>query len=341
MCPYDLALPGGVQDQVVRLAEWLRGQGHEAWIVGPGVDGPPDAALVGGTVTLPANRSAVPISLDPRVAGRVRAATRDADVVHIHEPFMPLVSLTASRISDLPTVGTFHADAPAWARRMLAVGAPITRAVASHLDVVTAVSGVARTSIAALEPVRIIPNGIDVDAFIPGPKEPGTVVFVGRDDPRKGLTNLLAAWPEVRASHPHAVLRVVGAERVEEVDGVEFLGRVDEDRKRSLLSSSAIAVAPNTGGESFGIVIAEAMASGCAVVASALPAFVRVLGDAGELVGVGDVPEIANRVSLLLDDPGRTAQLGSVARDRVRRFDIATVGSEYVAAYDDAIVLRP
>ena len=340
VCPYDLAKPGGVQDQVIRLAEWLRGEGHDSWIVGPGADGPPGAELVGGTVTLPANRSAVPLSLDPRVIRRVRAVTERAEVIHIHEPLMPLVSLAASRIGARPSVGTFHADAPGWARTMLSASGPVTRAVTTHLDVVTAVSEVARTSIPALEPVRIIPNGIDVDAFAPAAKEPKTVLFVGRDDPRKGLSNLLDAWPEVHASHPDSVLRVVGATRAGEVDGVEFLGRIDEDRKRHLLSTSSIAVAPNTGGESFGIVVAEAMASGCAVIASALPAFVSVVGDTGELIRVDDVAEIARRLRRLLDDQARVAELGRAARERVRRFDIGSVGAQYVAAYEEAIALH-
>lgn len=340
VCPYDLGKPGGVQDQVVGLRSWLEAAGHETVVVGPGTEGPPDAVLLGGTVTLPANRSAVPIAVDPRVVARVRAATDGADVVHIHEPLMPVVSLTATRISHQPTVGTFHADAPTWARRILSMGAPLTRIVTTHLDVVSAVSEVARSSVSALDPVRIIPNGIDVGAFEASEKEPESVVFVGRDDPRKGLSILLAAWPRVRADHPGAVLRVVGTIRDDAPDGVEFLGRLDGGEKAAVLARSAVAVAPNTGGESFGIVIAEAMASGCAVVASTLPAFIAVAGDTAELVGVGDVEEFGRRISMLLDDPLRTATLGAAARERVRRFDLDVVGAAYVDAYEDAIRLH-
>lgn len=340
VCPYDLGKPGGVQDQVIRLAAWLESEGHDTVVVGPGSEGPDDAVLVGGTVTIPANRSAVPIAVDPRVVLRVRESTEGADVIHIHEPLMPVVSLTATRISRQPTVGTFHADAPGWARRMLSMGAPLTRIVTAHLDVVTAVSDVARSSVTALDPVRIIPNGIAVDDFTPARKDPGSVVFVGRDDPRKGLSVLLTAWAGIREEHPDAVLRVIGAERRDEIPGVEFLGRVGDDEKADVLARSIVAVAPNTGGESFGIVVAEAMAAGCAVVASAIPAFVRVVGDAGELVGVGDAGELTRRVVALLHDDEHAAQLASTARERVRRFDIAVVGAGYLDAYEDAVRLH-
>ena len=253
---------------------------------------------------------------------------------------MPVVSLTATRISHQPTVGTFHADAPTWARRMLSIGAPLTRVVTAHLDVVTAVSDVARSSVRALDPVRIVPNAIDVASFLRGDKEPATVVFVGRDDPRKGLSRLLTVWPDVIAAHPGARLRVIGAERDDVPEGVEFLGRVDDATKREMLGRSRIAVAPNTGAESFGIVVAEAMASACAVVASAIPAFVRVLGDTGELVGVGDDDELARRIVTLLDDPGRCEQLGAAAAERVGRFDVSSVAADYLRAYEDAVRLH-
>lgn len=340
VCPYDLGKPGGVQDQVVRLAAWLERQGHDTVVVGPGSEGPDEAVLVGGTVTIPANQSAVPIAVDPRVVLRVRESTEDADVIHIHEPLMPVVSLTATRISHQPTVGTFHADAPTWARRLLSVGAPLTRIVTAHLDVVTAVSDVARSSVTALDPVRIVPNAIAVDSFRPQAKEPGSVVFVGRDDPRKGLSLLLSAWPSVREAHPDATLRVIGAERADAVDGVEFLGRLPDDEKVAWLERSLIAAAPNTGGESFGIVVAEAMAAGCAVVASAIPAFARVLGDAGELVGVGDDEELARRIITLLDDPERCATRAAAGRERVTRFDVSAVGAAYLDAYEDALRLH-
>jgi phosphatidylinositol alpha-mannosyltransferase len=343
VCPYDLGVPGGVQDQVVRLREWVGAMGHEAWIVAPGTEDsaqaiPDGTVLVGSSTVVRANRSAAPIALDPRVAGRVRSAVADADVVHIHEPFMPVVSLTATRIADLPTVGTFHADASPLVRRALRVGGGFARAVAGRLDVVTAVSEVARSSVPSIARVRIIPNGIDIAAYAPSEKDPTSVVFVGRDDPRKGLDVLLGAWEAVAAAAPGAHLTVVGAWRDAGPERVEFMGRVDEATKRAVLGRAGIAVAPNLGGESFGIVVAEGMASGCAVVASAIPAFTTVLGDAGEFVRPGDPQGLAQRLIALLARPDRQATLGAEAMVEVSRFGADTVTVAYLDAYRDAIV---
>ncbi len=354
VCPYDLGIPGGVQDQVIRLREWLSTAGHEAWIVAPGTSEhedaagegvagpslPPGTVVVGSSTVVRANRSAAPIALDPRVARRVRSAVRGADVVHIHEPFMPIVSLTATRIADLPTVGTFHADPSPVVRHALRIGGPLARSLAGRLDVVTAVSEVARSSVPSIGRVRIIPNGIDVAAYAPSEKDPMSVAFVGRDDPRKGLDVLLEAWEAVAAAVPEAHLTVVGARRPTGPPRVEFLGRVDEVTKRDVLGSAGVAVAPNLGGESFGIVVAEAMASGCAVVASAIPAFTRVLGDAGEFVRPGDAEGLAQRILFVLGDPDRQRSLGVEAMGEVRRFDAGVVTSDYVGAYESAIALH-
>jgi phosphatidylinositol alpha-mannosyltransferase len=343
VCPYDLDTPGGVQDQVFRLERWLSEAGHDPFIVGPGEGGGPTpngVVVVGGSMVVRANRSAAPIAIDPRVAGRVRDAVADADVLHVHEPFMPIVSLAATRIRTIPSVGTFHADAAPWARTALRVASPLAKVVAARLDVMTAVSGVARSAIQSIDDVRIIPNGIDVDDYAAGDKDPGTVVFVGRDDPRKGLDILLEAWERIAAAHPTAHLDIVGAERDDAIAGVTFHGRVDEARKRALLGRASIAVAPNLGGESFGIVVTEAMASGCAVVASALPAFTAVLGDAGEFVRPGDADGLADRVITLLADPARISQRSAEATARVRRFDGRSVARAYLEAYDDAIAIH-
>jgi phosphatidylinositol alpha-mannosyltransferase len=336
VCPYDLGKPGGVQDQVIRIARWLVDAGHEAVIVGPGTDGPEGSILVGSTATIPANNASTPISLNPRVGRRLEAAVADADVVHIHEPLMPTVSLSATRFSHKATVGTFHADAPRWARRGYAIAKPVTRAAISRLDVVTAVSEVARSSLAGIDDVRIIPNGIDVQDYGGDKKTAGAVAFLGRDDPRKGLGVLLDAWPSIVDAVPGATLTVVGATRDLDVAGVTFTGRVSEEEKRSWLAQAEVYVAPNLGGESFGIVVAEGMASGCAVVASAIPAFVSVLGDAGTFVQPGDVEGLADAIVGLLTDADRMAVLAERAVRGVGRFDRSAVVTEYLRAYEDA-----
>ncbi|MGI9641652.1 MAG: glycosyltransferase family 4 protein [Acidimicrobiia bacterium] len=340
VCPYDLGKPGGVQDQVFRLRQWLLDAGHEPTVIGPGDDGPDGSVLLGSSVGVRANKSSVPIALDPRVLRKVRSAIGDVDVVHIHEPLMPMVSLAATRINDLPTVGTFHADASTVARRSIRLGMPVVRGVVSRLDVMTAVSAVAGSVVQGIGELRTIPNGVDVSHYQAGTKLAGSVVFLGRDDPRKGLDILLEAWPVVRAAVPDASLTVIGAHRDEAPEGVLYLGRVSEADKQAALSTASIYVAPNTGGESFGIVLVEAMASGCAVIASALPGFVRVVGDAGELVRPTDVPGLAERIVAVLDDDARRIRLGEAAQERAALFDGPKVANHYIEAYEDAVAIH-
>ena len=337
VCPYDLGAHGGVQDQVIRLAGWLEGLGHESVIVGPGTTGPQGAVLVGSVRVIKANAASTPITLSPKAVARLKRAVEDVDVIHIHEPLMPMVSVTASRIADTPTVGTFHADPPRWARKGYSALSPLVARVLSNLDVVTTVSPVSRSAIEPFVKARMIPNGIDTAMYTPGIKTAGRVVFLGRDDARKGLDVLLTAWPSIYDAIPTSTLRVMGAEREDPPEGVRYLGRVDEDTKVAELASSEIFVAPNLGGESFGIVVAEGMAAGCAVVASGIPAFLHVLGDAGVIVATGDSHGRARASTDLLGDSAMRSDLGARAIERVSRFDGLNVARAYVAAYGDAM----
>ena len=335
--PYDLGVPGGVQDQVVNLARWLGAEGIETVVVGPGTEGPEGAVLVGSSLSVPVNRSAAPIGVDPRMVSRLRSALESCDVVHVHEPLVPVVSLTAARIGDRPTVGTFHADPSSMMRRSLRFAGPAARRLLGRLDVITAVSPVAASAVPSKDAIRIIPNGVDTGSFSTGPKTPASVVFLGRDEPRKGLDVLLEAWPAVRKAVPEAVLTIVGAERDDEIPGVTWLGRVTEEEKRRALASAEVFVAPNTGGESFGIILVEAMSSGCVVVASALPAFTRVLAGSGELVQPRDPAGLSSRIIDVLDDPVGRAERSTAGLERARRFDGGAVAAEYAAAYRDAV----
>jgi len=337
VCPYDLGAHGGVQDQVIRLSRWLEALGHDTVLVGPGDEGPPGAVLVGSVRVIKANAASTPITLSPKASSRLKQAVADVDVIHIHEPLMPMVSVAASRISDLPTVGTFHADPPRWARRGYSALSPLVKRVLSNLDVVTTVSPVSRSAIEAFVTARVIPNGIDTASYAPGDKTGGRVVFLGRDDRRKGLDVLMEAWRAIHGTVPTATLHVLGAERDDPPEGVTYLGRVDEETKVAELASSEVFVAPNLGGESFGIIVAEAMAAGTAVVASGIPAFLHVLGDAGVIVAPGDSSGLAQAVIALLDDSTMRADLGVRAIERVQRFDGIHVAEQYVAAYGEAM----
>jgi len=338
--PYDLGRPGGVQDQVIRLAGWLADEGHEPAIVGPGDEGPDGAVLLGPTTAISANKANTPIRLDPRVGRRLTEALAHVDVIHVHEPLMPAVSPAALRVDGPAKVATFHADPPTWVRRLYRHGRTGVRYAVRNAGVVTAVSPIAGSSIDGVVDYRIIPNGIDTSAYRTGPKVPGRVVFLGRDDERKGLQILLDAWPAVTAAHPEATLHVLGATRETAPSGVRFLGRVDEATKRDELGGAAVFCAPNLGGESFGIIVAEAMASACAVVASSIPAFEHVAGDAALFAPPGDAATLAGRIGALLGDPARAAALGAAAGLRVERFSGPAVARRYVAAYRDALNVR-
>jgi phosphatidylinositol alpha-mannosyltransferase len=251
---------------------------------------------------------------------------------------MPQVSLAALRKATVPLVGTFHADTSAAAGLVYKFGKPVVSRWFKRLSVITAVSLIAARVVAATGRVRIIPNGVDVEAYAPEAKTPGSVAFLGRNDERKGLPVLLAAWPRVRAAHPCAELTVVGAEAPgDSIAGVRFVGRVSEEVKRQHLARASVYCAPNLSGESFGIVLVEGMAAGCAVVASGLPAFVRVAGDAARYVAPGDSRGLADEITRLLDDEQMAGTLRQAAVDRAKQFSGAAVAGAYVEAYQDAV----
>lgn len=343
VCPYDMGAPGGVQQLVHELGEHLRQAGDEVVVVaagtsafdgGPGRDG--TTIPTGRAVSIRGNRSRVPLTLAPTAWGRVRSALSDVDVVNVHEPFIPLVGWAGLRTGK-PTVATFHADPPSWARnlyRWLPYGRRLFESVK-----LTAVS---RTAVDAIPSpwgdVEIIPNAIDVGSYdlLVG-RISRRVAFLGRDEPRKGLDVLLDAWPEIQASRPDAELVVMGADRGIPPPGVTYLGPVTGGEKRRVLASSSVYVAPNTGGESFGIVVAEGMAAGCAVVASDLESFRDVLGEAGRLVPVGDRTALASTVSELLEDSVEARRLGELAKSRASRFDWGEVVERYRDAYANAL----
>jgi phosphatidylinositol alpha-mannosyltransferase len=340
VCPYDLDRFGGVQHQVLMLAAWLRDDGYRSVVVGPGGGGDGIIGL-GPATTVSANRSSTPIILDPRVAELIREVLSDVDVIHVHEPLMPMVSLAAARVARHPLVGTFHADPPRWVRHGYRAGAPLVRRMLRRFSVLTAVSPVAAGAVDSLASVRLVPNGVDVARFTPGGNQPLRVAFIGRDDPRKGLDDLLAAWPAVRARVPEAELIVAAGPRREQLEGAQFVGAVDEAAKRTLLESAGVFCAPNVSGESFGIVLVEAMAAGCAVVASALPGFTHVVGDAGMLTKPGDVAGLARSLIHALENDAHRVGLQRRGRERAWRFDRSPVLAGYLNAYEDAAGAGP
>lgn len=344
VCPYDLGSPGGVQQLTSELAEQLRGAGDEVVHVvagrsryagGPGYD--ESTVPVGRPTMVRANQSKVPLTLAPTAWWKVRRALEEVDVVHVHEPFIPVVGWAALSV-DRPKVATFHADAPAWVDTLYEWIPGLDRRMRG--TVLTAVSEAAARSLPpGWGQVHVVPNAIDTGSYdLPVGRVTRRVAFLGRDEPRKGLDVLLGAWPSIRDRVPDAELIVMGPERSLDLPGVEFVGRVSGGEKKRLLATSGILVTPNLGGESFGIVLLEGMAAGCAVVASDLEAFKAVLDESGATFPAGDAAALADTVTDLLSAPEEMRRLGDRARQRARRFDWANVVNEYRALYEAALL---
>jgi phosphatidyl-myo-inositol alpha-mannosyltransferase len=357
VCPYSLDVPGGVQNHVKDLAEALIGLGHEVSVLAPGdsAEGlPPYVVLTGGTVPVPYNGSVARLSFGPVVASRVRRWLREGgfDVIHLHEPAAPSLSLLALFMAEGPVVATFHSSNVR--SRAMSAGASILRPSLEKITARIAVSEYARSTLVQHlggEPV-VIPNGVYVDRFADavvrddwrggGP----TIAFVGRiDEPRKGLPLLLEALPAITKNHPGARLLVVGGGYVDAarrrvprdlVDNVLFLGSVSDAEKASALHTADLYVAPNTGGESFGIVLIEAMAAGTPVLASDIPAFRRVLGNGsyGTSFRNGDVADLAAKTVEIIDDGAHRDELRAAATRDVRRYDWSAVGARIVQVYE-------
>ncbi|MDD9376825.1 glycosyltransferase family 4 protein [Streptomyces sp. ZAF1911] len=355
VCPYSWDVPGGVQFHIRDLAEHLIGLGHEVSVLAPSDDEtglPPYVVSAGRAVPVPYNGSVARLNFGFLSAARVRRWLHDGvfDVVHIHEPTAPSLGLLTCWAAQGPIVATFHTSNPR-SRAMLAAY-PILQPALEKISARIAVSEYARRTLVEHlgGDAVVIPNGVDVDFFAkadPNPAWSGqTLGFIGRiDEPRKGLPVLMAAFPKIVAECPDVRLLVAGRGDEEEAvaslppelrSRVEFLGMVSDEDKARLLRSVDVYVAPNTGGESFGIILVEALSAGAAVLAADLDAFAQVLdqGAAGELFANEDPDSLAAAAIALLGDPARRAELSTRGSAHVRRFDWSTVAADILAVYE-------
>jgi phosphatidyl-myo-inositol alpha-mannosyltransferase len=360
VCPYQWDVPGGVQFHVRDLAETLRGLGHHVEILAPAEHeanlSAEHVTWTGRAVPVPYNGSMASVQFGLVSAARVRRWLREGafDVVHVHEPAPPSVSLLVCMIAKGPIVATFHAATTR--SKWLAVWGPWVQPWLERISGRIAVSDFARR--VQVEHLGgdavIIPNGVHVRAFAEGPSLPGyvrgqgeaTIGFLGRyDEQRKGLPVLLEAMRTVVRDHPGARLLVAGrgdpeafAELVGEdlAPHVTLLGELAEPEKAAFLRSVDVYCAPNLLGESFGVVLLEAMAAGAPVVASDLDAFARVLADgsAGVLVRRGDAAELAAALTRLLGDPARRAELAAAGQQTVHAYDWSVVAERILAVYE-------
>jgi phosphatidylinositol alpha-mannosyltransferase len=320
-----------VQQQVIDIARLLGAAGEETVLIGPGA-GRHGGIDLGGAVSIPGNQSIVPISLDPRVKKQIDDTLSSVDVIHIHEPLMPIVGWAALMV-ERPAVLTFHAAKPKWAAALYQV---VPRFVWKG-RVLTAVSPVAADLPTRFGQVRIIPNGLDTRLYRSGvQRHRQQIAFLGRSDVRKGFGVLMKAWPKVRSQFPSAELAAIGVSGADG-NGVRYLGPVDEQVKSRTLQASEIFVAPNLSGESFGMVVAEGMAAGCAVAASDLPAFRHLTAGTARLVPSGDSAHLAATLIDLLRSPSVSADMGKRARARIADFDWSVVLGVYRDSYRQAI----
>ncbi|MBV8160398.1 MAG: glycosyltransferase family 4 protein [Acidimicrobiia bacterium] len=349
VCPYSLTLPGGVQGQVLGLARSLRTMGHEARVLGPCDGPPPDVGVtpLGDCVPLAANGSVAPIAPDASCALRTIRALRDEefDVLHLHEPLVPGPTMTTVIAAAAAKVGTFHAAGASAAYRWLF---PITRWIAGRLSLRCAVSEDARDMArrALGGDYELVHNGIEIERFskaTPWPTAGPTIFFVGRHDPRKGLAVLLDALRRL----PSDVRLWVGGdgpetERLRACSGgdprVEWLGRLDDDQVARRLRGADLFCAPSLHGESFGVVLLEAMAAQTPIVASDLPGYRNVAraGHDALLVPPGDAEALAGALADVLEHPTLAESLVASGEARAAGFSMDLLAERYLDLYDIA-----
>ena len=358
--PYSWDVPGGVGVHIRDLALKFRSPGHDVRVLTPSSsrDLPDWISSAGQSVSVPFNGSVANISVSPAALRRTRRWLADNafDVVHVHEPVVPSVSMAAAMLSSAPLVGTFHA----------ALGRSVSRAIASapmrlymeRIGVRIAVSEEARRTLIEHHggDAVIIPNGVETASFRRASTDPRwmatdsrpVIVFLGRlDEPRKGLSVFAGAIEGVLDKMPGARFLIAGRGDAPEIrrqvarfgDSVSFLGGISDEEKASLLAGASVYVAPQTGGESFGIVLVEAMAAGTAVVASDIPAFRAVLEDgrAGVLFETGSSAALVDQLLGLLADKARLEDLSKAGQRASLQYDWEVVADKVFEVYRLAI----
>jgi phosphatidyl-myo-inositol alpha-mannosyltransferase len=347
VCPYSLTIPGGVQGQVLALARALRALGHDTRVLAPCDGPPPDAGVtpLGKSVPTASNGSVAPLAPDPAAQLRTIRALRDEvfDVIHLHEPLCPGPTMTTLLFRNAPLIGTFHRAGDSAAYAALRPG---VRWLARRLDLRCAVSPDALdTAKRALGgEYELLFNGIEIERFAkahPYPTTEPTIFFVGRHEERKGLAVLLDAL-----RHLPAQVRVwvagTGAqtELLRSRHGadprIEWLGRLGDEEVACRLAGADVFCAPSLGGESFGVVLLEAMAAGAAVVASALDGYRNVATDGSNalLVPPGDADALGTALARVLGDDALRADLVAAGERRAQTFSMTHLAEAYLDRYE-------
>ncbi|CAB4898951.1 unannotated protein [freshwater metagenome] len=360
VCPYGWDTPGGVQTHIRDLAEHLISEGHYVSVLTPVSDDSLEledyVVNAGKPIPIPVNGSVARVLFGPIASSRAKQwiASGDFDLLHLHEPAIPSLSLLACSAAEGPLVGTFHVSTPK-KKAIYAIG-PILEPIVEKLTARIAVSELARSTLKDHfeTDAVVIPNGIDGQKYanaIISKDYTGenTIGFIGRfEEPRKGLQVLLDSLPIVARFIPDVLYLIAGPGESKdylkqinpELRGrVKFLGLLSDKEKESFLKSIQIYVAPNTGGESFGIILTEALSAGTAVVASDIPAFKAVLenGEAGALFQNEDSTDLAKVLVELLRDKDRREKLASNGKLSAQKYDWQVVAEQIESVYEMAI----
>ncbi|MDZ7744141.1 MAG: glycosyltransferase family 4 protein [Candidatus Saccharibacteria bacterium] len=363
VCPYDMFRGGGVQEHVNAQANELRRRGHTVIVITPRARGykdePPNNTIFVGTSAM----VRTPISTNLELGASFERDSIDDmlqeqqfDVLHVHEPEVPMLGSQIIAKANCPVVATFHAYHPknAISRTIEMLRVPYSRTIFSQLAAVTAVSDVAAEFVKAHTDhhVHIIPNGIDLSAYINGSKKrrANTVLYVGRLERRKGVIYLVRAFAKMADSVPNAKLIIAGqgsdlrklqdtAHELGVGDQVEFLGYVDDKTKKRLMHEASLFCSPAIYGESFGIVLLEAMASGVPVVAGDNPGYVSVLQGKGllSLVNPKDTTNFARRLKLFLQDDEIVNLWLDWANQHIQHYTYESVVDKYEKLYESII----
>jgi phosphatidyl-myo-inositol alpha-mannosyltransferase len=366
VCPYNITKGGGVQEVVKALQAGLIERGHEAVIISfrpRGYKGKPKNTILlglGGDWRSPIHTTTqVSVSVETKEI-ETMLANEQFDILHFHEPWVPVLSRQILSKSTSVNVATFHARLPEtmMTRTLAKVVTPYTKSVLKYIDSFTAVSEAAQEYLRSLSDpsVTIIPNGIDLQNFhVPrhkAEKKDKTILYIGRLEKRKGVEYLLKSFAELEKRHKHVKLVIAGdgvdRQKLElltaelRLKNVKFLGYITEKRKKQLLRDADLFCAPAIYGESFGIVLLEAMASGLITVAGNNPGYSTVLQGLGglSLANPKDTSEFANRIDLLLHEPQLQKLWLDWAKKTVRQYDYPNVVKLYEQAYNTALEER-
>lgn len=360
VCPYDLFKGGGVQECVWAMQAELTRRGYKVLIIAPKLKNRPEELpefirLLGAGTDFksPFHTTAqVSVSVDTNEVDELLASEK-FDILHFHEPWVPLLSRQLLMRSKAKNIATFHAKLPdtVMSRTIERVITPYTKSLLKYFSAMTAVSDSAADYVRSLtsETIHIVPNGIDLKKYRPAKVKSKSkyIFFIGRLERRKGIKYLLKAAEVLQASHPEVSLLIAGdgpdREQLEDyahehnVDA-EFLGKLDEETKLGLLAGSAVFCSPARYGESFGIVLLEAMASGVPIVAGDNPGYAAVMKETGQvsLVNPADTEQFVRRIELMLHDKAIRKVWQAWAAQEVKQYDYKKIVDRYAELYGKA-----